>query len=151
MQEPPHPDQLRKQWIAEATGYYDEFKKLQSQPRQRHAGMSFLWHAVRCARCLVAFYEGELVAAVDYKLRGEFVAVGAIGSRQAIHGAAWALEFELARQGVRYSRRVRGTYTWDARELHARWGRRLDKPTNRTSEWTLEDCRFIVDRVEANL
>jgi len=148
---PPHPYALRKLWMAETTRYYDEFKKLPPQPRQRQAGMSFLWHAVRCPRCMVAFYGGEIVAALDFKLRRPYVMVGAIGSRQAIRGAAFALEFEIAREGMRLSRRVTSGYAGDSRGFHVRIGRRLDKPSRGTSEWTVPDCRFIVERVEALL
>ena len=108
-------------------------------------------HAVRSPCCLVAHAGGELVAALEYRVRPYVVSVEGVGSRQVVRGAAWALEFELARQAVRRQLPARATFLPDARGFHRRIGRRLGQPTYFTSAWTLADCRFIVDRVTALL
>jgi hypothetical protein len=102
--------------------------------------------AIENPLCLVAVCGGEVVAALDFGVQPDHVEAGMLGSRQTVRGAALALELALAEEAADRGIAVRGEYRPAARGFHESIGRRLDLESGRrTSEWTADDCRFIVE------
>lgn len=153
---PPHSLERRRQWIAaakEARESWDYLPVVQRTERLR-SGLAFIWAAVRYPRCIVALLGGELVAALSFDIEPDHIEVHVAGSRQTDYarGAGTAIEFALAVEAVRRGLRVHSTYTADARNFHLRLGRRLDfVPGENSSEWSMEDCAFLVGGINEAL
>lgn len=153
---PPHRQNERRLWVAAAKSYresWDYLPLMQRTDRLRR-GLAFMGAAVRLPQCLVALLGAELVAALSYDVELDRIEAHVVGSRQIDHarGAGMALELALAEEAVRRSHRIHSTYTSDARNFHLRLGRRLDLvPGENSSEWTLEDCQFIVRGIKGAL
>lgn len=153
---PPHRPEERRLWVATAKSNreaWDYLPVMQRTDRLRR-GLSYMWAALRYPRCIVAFLGREAVAALSYDVKLDRVEVRVVGSRQAdnARGAGTALELGLAEEGIRRRLPVRGDYEADSRNFHLRLGRRLDLVAHEnSSEWTLEDCQFIVGGIEKAL
>ena len=154
---PPHLVADRQRWIVEAKRYREEWDYLPALQRtdRLKSGLSYLWAAVRkWPRCIVALRVNELVAALSFDLRVDRIEVHVIGSRQAdeASGAGMAIEFALAEEALRRQLPVFSGYTGDAENWHKRLGRRLNLVAGEnSSEWTLEDCEFIVRGIKGLL
>ncbi len=153
---PPHRLEERRLWAAVAKSNreaWDYLPVVQRTERLRR-GLGYMWAALRYPRCIVALLGHEAVAALSYDVKLDRVEVRLVGSRQAdnARGAGTALELGLAEEGVRRRLPVRGDYEADSRNFHLRLGRRLDQVAHEnSSEWTLEDCRFIGGGVKGAL
>jgi hypothetical protein len=149
---PPHPVSERLAWVAEAKRYREEWEYDPPEKRtdKRRRGLGYMWHSVQCARCIVATRNHEIVAAASYFIRPHFVEVKVLGSRQLdeARGAATAIEFALAEEAARRGFGVRSEYTWSERNFHVRIGRRLDQRGHQTSDWTPEDCHYLVTGIK---
>ncbi len=145
---PPHRVSQRLDWVAAAKHYRELWENDPPEKRtdKRRRGLGFMWHSVQCARCIVAVRNQEIVAAASYLIRLEFVEVKVLGSRQLdeARGAATAIEFALAGEAQGRGFGVRSEYTWSERNFHVRIGRRLDQRAHQSSDWTPEDCRYLV-------
>jgi hypothetical protein len=85
-------------------------------------------------------------------IRADHLGQTMLGTRQATRGAAFTLTFALATEALTRGIPVLGVYTGhDSRSFHARIGRRLDVRHRGSSEWLVEDCRYIVRGVSARL
>jgi len=145
---PPHPASQRYAWVAEAKRYREECDYYPPERRtdKHRRGLAYMWFSVRHAWCIVAVRNQEIVAAASYYIRPDCVEVKVVGSRQLdeARGAGMAIEFALAQEAERRGFGVRSEYTWSERNFHVRIGRRLDERGHQTSDWTQEDCRFLV-------
>lgn len=145
---PPHGINQRRAWIAEAKRHRESWDELPANLRtdELRRGLSFMWFSVSRPRCIVALMGVELVAALSYIVHLDVVEAKVVGSRQmeSARGAGTALEFALAQEAERHRMGVRGEYAWYARNFHVRIGRRLDGRGDQTSDWTAEDCRYLV-------
>ncbi len=145
---PPHGIDQRRAWMAAAKRHRESWDELPANRRtdELRRGLGFMWASVKRPRCIVALKGTELVAALCYDVQLGLIEAKVVGSRQmeSARGAGTALEFALAEEAERRGMDVRGEYAWYARNFHVRIGRRLDIRGHQTSDWTAEDCRFLV-------
>lgn len=138
-------------WAEEVYDYYHV--DFLAEPAEERAteldwGLTLLWGALTEPPCLVAVADGHAMAALAYRVRQDALQPQALGSRQVVEGAGTAVEVALAGKALEMDLGVLGQYRAAARGFHLGIGRRLDEgPGERTSRWTLEDCRTIVEGV----
>jgi hypothetical protein len=154
------PSLLRNLWTADAlahlNGLYDDIAS--GDPRRQVtdrqlAGASFMhWALEESPECFVAVRDASVVAAMGFAIKHDSIAGTKLGSRQGTRGAAFAVAFALVREAHRLDRPVIGVYTGhEAREFHARLGRTLDARHGGSSEWSVLDCRDILDGVTGRM
>jgi hypothetical protein len=149
---PPHQISQRRVWMAIGKRYREEWDDLPAvkQDDDLKRGLAFMWWSVKRPRCMVAVLNSDLVAALCYHVRLNTIEVEVAGSRrlEAAKGAGTALEFALAEEAVRREMGVRSAYSWTAVNFHLRIGRRLDVRIGGSSDWTPDDCRFLVKGIK---
>jgi hypothetical protein len=145
---PPHHMAERHAWMVLAKRYRDGWEHLPASKRTEDlkSGLAFMWYSVRQPRCIVALLNLDPVAALSYQVGPDRIEVEVVGSRrlEAAGGAGTSIEFALAMEAERRRMGVWSSYTWQALPFHRRLGRRLDERGDRSSDWTLEDCQFLV-------
>ncbi len=121
---------------------------LERQPSRRQiAGAVFMHGALEDSpECFVALRDDAVVGALGFVLKENHVGGTMLGTRQSTKGAAFALLFALAREAYHRDLPVLAIYVGpDAKSFHVRIGRRLDEKHKASSEWFVDDCRYIVD------
>jgi hypothetical protein len=137
--------------------YMEHFAALPpaAQTRRLQTGLSYMWAALLDPQYMVALVDDELAAALSWVTTPELLESRLVGSRgeSGARGAGHALEFELVAEAVSKGVGIRGTYPvyGGARSFHERLGRRLDQSGLRSTEWTADDCRLILEGVKARL
>ena len=140
-------------WTADALAYlnglYDDLGSgdVTRRPTRRQlAGATFMHQALEeSPECFVAIRDSVVLGALGFAIKHNHIGGTTLGTRQAIKGVAFALQFSLAREAYMRNRPVSGVYTGpDAREFHRRIGRHLDARHRGSIEWSVEDCQHIL-------